>query len=100
MAQTQEEEIVLGTASPVTSDHKRKHDDLESDSLPLAPELNGNSEPDSVRKIDEVEDDSEAKRQRLDDKDDVSGSFLEFLGFVNSLFLGFVDSLCHYRPVK
>ncbi|XP_017247069.1 uncharacterized protein LOC108218580 [Daucus carota subsp. sativus] len=72
MAQTQEEEIVLGTASPVTSDHKRKHDDLESDSLPLAPELNGNSEPDSVRKIDEVEDDSEAKRQRLDDKDDVS----------------------------
>ncbi|KAK1386854.1 Far upstream element-binding protein 3 [Heracleum sosnowskyi] len=67
MAHTQEEEIVLGTASPVTSDHKRKHDDLEPDSQPLAPELNGNSDSDSVKKIDDQEEDAEAKRQRLDD---------------------------------
>lgn len=68
MAHTQEEEIVLGTASPVTSDHKRKHDDLEPDSHQLAPELNGNSDSDSVKKIDDQDEDAEAKRQRLDDK--------------------------------
>lgn len=68
MAHTQEEEIVLGTASPVTSDHKRKHDDLEPDSLQLAPELNGNSDSDSVKNIDDQEEDADAKRQRVDDK--------------------------------
>ncbi|KAL8133703.1 uncharacterized protein LOC141712633 isoform X2 [Apium graveolens] len=68
MAHTQEEELVLGTASPVTSDHKRKHEDLEPDSHQLAPELNGNSDSDSVKKIDDQDEDAEAKRQRLDDK--------------------------------
>lgn len=71
MAHTQEEEIVLGTASP---DLKRKHNDLDPDSHQLAPQFNGNSGSDSVKKIDDddTEDGTEPKRQRLDETNDIT----------------------------
>lgn len=69
----EEEVVVVAGASPTPSDHKRKLEDLE----PEAPEQ---AEPDGVQGADAgdyvANDESEAKRPRVEDQDDDLGTWI------------------------
>lgn len=95
----EQDEEVMGAASPAPSDHKRKHEDLEPDAPEppqLAAGLNGNSDSESLKKAEgEEEDDSEAKRPRLEDKLDVPG--ITLLGL---LFAKMIDGYDYLKKNK
>ncbi|XP_021903364.1 far upstream element-binding protein 1 isoform X2 [Carica papaya] len=68
-----EEEVVAPSASPIPSDHKRKHEELETEAPEHAGnQANSNAEPDEVEEPkDALSSDSlEAKRPRLDGQPD------------------------------
>lgn len=73
-----EEEVVAPSASPIPSDHKRKHEELETEAPEHAGnQANSNAEPDEVEEPkDALSSDSlEAKRPRLDGQPDGPGTF-------------------------